>query len=204
MSTIIKEDVLRGKNIDTTTEKGKVDKIMNMIVESSGTPIQTKTEIEEVKLPSDKKKPEEKNTLKQNIFSSEVLIEGENDSDLDEIRNKLRKELEPSNEIESILVDRIISSIWRLKRCLKIERQIMEHESSCIQEYEQGFFKTRKRTNKELTQLKALKIVENNRVVELSKYEAMLERQVYKALNELIKLRRRESRQEKRILKKAK
>ena len=81
----------------------------------------------------------------------------------------------------------------------------MDYGASCIQEYEQGFFRTRKRSNKELTQLKALKIVENNsRVAEVSKYETMLERQIYKALSELNKLRRRETRQEKRMSKKLK
>lgn len=206
MSAILKEDILRGKNKETSG-KEKVDKIMNTIVESIETPHPAKMESVESKAPSEsiKSTTETEGAVKQHIFSSEILIEGENKSDLDEVRSRLLKELKPSDEIESIIVDRIVSSVWRLKRCLKIESQMMEYETSCIQEYEQGFFRTRKRTDKELTQLKALKIIENkNRVAELSKYETMLEMQIYKALRELDKYRRREARQEKRMLRRAK
>lgn len=202
MSTILKEDVLRGKNKETSS-KEKVDKIMNTIVESVGTANPAKMESAESKIQAETIKPAE-SALKQHIFSSEILIEGENESDLDEVRNRLIKELKPSDEIESIIVDRIVSSVWRLKRCLKIESHIMEYGTSCIQEYEQGFFRTRKRTNKELTQLKALKIIEDRtRMGELSKYETMLEMQIYKALRELGKYRRRETRQEKKMLRRA-
>jgi len=203
MATILKEDILRRKNKEASS-KAKVDKIMSIIVEP---PVQTslpKSESKESKTTSETAKPAESAT-RQYIFSSEILIEGECASELDEIRNKLLKELKPSGEIESILVDRIVSGVWRLKRCLKIESQVIEFESSCIQEYEQGFFRTRKRTNKELSQLKALKITEGkNRLEELSKYETILERQIYKALSVLDKLRQQESISEKRAPRKTK
>ena len=203
MATILKEDILRRKNKEASS-KAKVDKIMSIIVEP---PVQTslpKSESKESKTTSETAKPAESAT-RQYIFSSEILIEGECASELDEIRNKLLKELKPSGEIESILVDRIVSGVWRLKRCLKIESQVIEFESSCIQEYEQGFFRTRKRTNKELSQLKALKITEGkNRLEELSKYETILERQIYKALSVLDKRRQQESISEKSAPRKTK
>ncbi|MBW7897444.1 hypothetical protein B188_04990 [Candidatus Brocadiaceae bacterium B188] len=197
MSTILKEDVLLGKNRETST-KEKVDKIMNAIVESSGMLEITKTENVGNNISPGLRKPKN-DEAQQYIFSSEIVLEGERSSDLDEMRNRLTKELKPSDEIERILVDRIISSVWRLKRCLKIESQILEHNTSCIQEYEQGFLRTRKRTNKEISQLKALKMIEDKNV-ELSKYETMLEIQFYKALRELDKYRRRGLRQEKKLL----
>ena len=201
MATILKEDILRRKNKDASS-KAKVDKIMSTIVEPLVQTSLPKSESKESKTTSETVKPAESAT-RQYIFSSEILIEGECASELDEIRNKLLKELKPSGEIESILVDRIVSGVWRLKRCLKIESQVIEFESSCIQEYEQGFFRTRKRTNKELSQLKALKITEGkNRLEELSKYETILERQIYKALSVLDKLRQHGS--EKRAPRKAK
>lgn len=205
MSTILKEDILRGKNKETSG-KEKVDKIMSTIVESIETPHAAKMEKREGAVPSESiKSTETEDVLKQHIFSSEILIEGESKADLDEVRNRLLNVLKPSDEIESIIVDRIVSSVWRLKRCLRIESQIMEYESSCIQEYEQGFFRTRKRSDKELTQLKALKIIENkNRIADLSEYETILEMQLYKALRELDKYRRREARQEKRMFRRSK
>ena len=113
--------------------------------------------------------------------------------------------MKPTGEIESIIVDRIISSIWRLKRCLKIESQILEYESSCIQEYEQGFFRVRKRTDKEMRQLKALKIIDvKNHLEELSKYETALEGQIYKALSELENIKQGRTKQVKSIAKRTK
>ncbi len=201
MSTILKEDVLHEKKTEIAG-KEKVDKVMDTIVESQGAVNQSQSE--NVGKTLEQKKPAE-NDSKQHIFSGEVLIEGENADELHEIRERLRKELKPTSEIESIIVDRMVSSIWRLKRCLKIESQLLEYSASCIQEYEQGFFKTRKRTNKELTQLKALRMVENKkRIEELSVQETILERQIYKALGELDKLRNRESRQERKVLRRSK
>jgi hypothetical protein len=177
---------------------------MDTIVESSGIVSFAKTEETESKLPSGSMKPLE-NAGKQYIFSNEILLDEERQSDLDEIRNRLAKELKPSDEVELLIVDHIVSSVWRLKRCLKIERQVMEYDRSCVQEYDQGFFRTRKRTGKELAELKALKIIENkNRIVELSKYETMLEMQLYKALRELSRYRRQELREEKRASRRAK
>ena len=203
MATILREDILRRKNKDASS-KAKVDKIMNTIAEPTVPINLQKAEVKESKPTSETIKPAE-SIARQYLFSSEILIEGECASELDEIRNKLLKELKPSGEIESILVDRIVSGVWRLKRCLKIESQVIEFESSCIQEYEQGFFRTRKRTNKELSQLKALKITEGkNRLEELSKYETILERQIYKALSVLDKLRQHGSISEERTPRKTK
>ena len=203
MASILREDILHRKNKEASS-KEKVDKIMSTIVKL---PVQSnlpKSESKESKTTSETVKPAE-SIARQYIFSSEILIEGESVSELDDLRNRIVKELIPSSEIESIIVDRIISSLWRLKRCLKIESQIIEFESSCIQEYEQGFFRTRKRTNKELSQLKALKITEGkNKLEELSKYETILERQIYKALSVLDKLRQHGSISEKREPRKTK
>lgn len=200
MSTILKEDVLHGKSKETSA-KEKVDKIMNTIVESTGTHTLVKTETMKSTI-SEGPSNLNPDDARHYIFSREILLEEEKSCELNELRNKLVKELKPSDEIELLLVDRLISSVWRLKRCLKIESQTIEYNTSCIQEYEQGFLRTRKRSTKELTQLKALKMMQNiNKGEELSKYETMLEIQIYKALRELDKYRRRELRYEKKVSK---
>ncbi|MDN3511179.1 MAG: hypothetical protein QY310_10960 [Candidatus Jettenia sp. CY-1] len=203
MSTILKDDVLREKHPDNVN-KEKIDKIMNTIVDQSKTIHGKDTEVK-TRTSSDPLKSKESKSVTESIFSKEILIDGENEADLDELRNRLTRELKPSNEIESIIADRIISSMWRLKRCLKIEGQIMDYAASCIQEYEQGFFRTRKRTNVELKQLKALKIAEDKtKLKDLSEYETMLERQIYRALGKLSKLKKQESKQERIASRKSK
>lgn len=204
MSAILKEGVLRRKNSDAVS-KEKIDKIMDTIIEPPGISDQEKVENTENRILPELIKPKEDSNTEQYILSDEIVIEGENREDLDEIRNKLLKELKPSNQIELIIVDRIVSSVWRLKRCLRIESQSMEYATSCVLEYEQGFFRVRKRTEKELAYLKAQKMIENkNKLEELDQYETMLESQIYRALNELNKLRRRESKEERKVLKRPK
>lgn len=203
MVSILKKDVLSEKGNMETSGRGKVNKIMDTITEKSEISDDVKSDNIEIKSPSETKRHEAFDA-QQCIFSNEVLIEGESKNDLGTIRDRLRKELNPSNEVELLIVDRIVSSVWRLKRCLKFESQIIDYLSSCIHEYEQGFFSSRKRTHKEILQLKAVKIAEGkNKIEELYKYDAVLERQIYRALNELNKLRRREMKKEKRIPRRA-
>lgn len=202
MSTILKEGVLHEKGMDASGRE-KVGKVMDTITESQEVLDQTQLKNPEGKTPGSSK-PVDKHP-EHTLFSSEVLVEGENAADLYTIRDRLREELKPVNQMELIIVDRIVSSIWRLKRCLRIESRILEYSASCINEYEQGFLKVRKRTNKEMVQLKALEIIENKkRIEELSRYETLLERQIYKALSELNKLRRHESMQERKTSRRSK
>jgi len=207
MAAILKKNVLRRGNKESSGREG-VDKLIDTIVTPhhaveklpNETAQECKQKSQAVPLPI----VSESKAL-QNLFSSEVVIDGEDGCAFDEIRTGLRNALRPTSDVEAILVDRIASSTWRLKRCLKFEKQIIELCSSDVQEYEQGFFRTRKRSDKELKQLKALKVMEGKSLAgELSSYESLLESQVYKALNTLNKMRRRVSAEEKRETKKEK
>ena len=199
MSAILKGNVLQEKNRKNGS-KGKVEKIMDTIIKNPT----TKTVVKEVTEKEQDSAPKS-TEMKKYIFSDEILIEGENVADLNDLRSIIDKEFKPSNEIESFFADRIVSSIWRMKRCLNIEKQIIEHASSGIQEYEQGFFTSKKRTKNELQQLKALKIIEEkDKMSEIIKYESSLERQFYLALRELRKTKRIETKQTNKMQKKTK
>lgn len=202
MAAILKKNIFRNEHKETSG-KESMDKIIDAIVASPGVEKQPKEASLESKAVAQTTVSESK--VLQNIFSSEVIIEGEDGCIFDEVRARLKDALKPTNDLESILVDRIASSTWRLKRCLKFEKQIIEFCSSNVQEYEQGFFKMRKRSGKEITQLKALKVMENKSLAgELSAYESLLESQIYRALNTLNKMRRRLPIDEKGATKKGK
>ncbi|GJQ48395.1 MAG: hypothetical protein K8F34_10560 [Candidatus Kuenenia stuttgartiensis] len=199
MSAILKENVLQEKSRKNGS-KGKVEKIMDTIIKKPT----TKTVVKEVTEKEQDSVPKS-TVIRKYIFSNEILIEGENIDDLNDLRAIIDKEFKPSNEIESFFADRIVSSIWRMKRCLNIEKQIIEHASSGIQEYEQGFFTSKKRTKNELQQLKALKIIEEkDKMSEIMKYESSLERQFYLALRELRKAKRIDTKQTTKTQKKTK
>jgi len=202
MAAILKKNIFRNEQRETSG-KESMDKIIDAIVASPGVEKQPKEASQESKAVAQTTVSESK--VIQNIFSSEVIIEGEDGCIFDEVRARLKDALKPTNDLESILVDRIASSTWRLKRCLKFEKQIIEFCSSNVQEYEQGFFRMRKRSGKEITQLKALKVMENKSLAgELSTYESLLESQIYRALNTLNKMRRRVPIDEKEATKKGK
>lgn len=109
------------------------------------------------------------NALKHGLLSEQSLIAGEDGEALLVLEKKLRYELGPATEIELLLVDRIASNIWRLKRALSIE----DGEVLCTQligTFSMGLMHDADR---------------------FFRYETMLERGIYKALHELERIQAR-------------
>jgi len=103
------------------------------------------------------------NAIKHGLLSEQALMANEDGDELLELEKKLRSELKPATEIEFLLVDKIASSFWRLKRALSMEdgevicSQLMTSSSMGLMHDADKFFR----------------------------YETMLERGIYKALHEL-------------------
>jgi hypothetical protein len=70
------------------------------------------------------------NALKHGLLSQEILLPGEDEEALRELGQSLRAELQPVGELESLLVDRIIASYWRLRRLGRVEVGIFAWERS--------------------------------------------------------------------------
>ena len=68
------------------------------------------------------------NALKHGLLSQEVLLPGEDGEALRELGERLRAELQPVGELENLLVDRIVSSYWRLSRLGRVEAGIFAWE----------------------------------------------------------------------------
>src|SRR5215212_3545546 len=64
------------------------------------------------------------NALKHGLLSQEILLPGEDEEALRELGESLRAELQPVGELESLLVDRIVASYWRLRRLGRVEAGI--------------------------------------------------------------------------------
>ena len=103
------------------------------------------------------------NALRHGLLSEQSLMANEDGNELLELEKKLRSELKPATEIELLLVDRIASSFWRLRRALSMEdgevicSQLMTSSTIGLMHDADKFFR----------------------------YETMLERGIYKALHEL-------------------
>lgn len=102
------------------------------------------------------------NALKHGLLAKEILMKDENENELLNLEKKLRNELGPATEIELILVDRIASNIWRLKRALSMEKSELFSEFSLNGKLSLQYDGER-----------------------LLRYEVMLERAIYKAMHEL-------------------
>jgi hypothetical protein len=61
------------------------------------------------------------NAAKHGLLPKDVLLPGEDESALKELSERLRAELQPARELETLLVDRIIAAHWRLRRLGGVE-----------------------------------------------------------------------------------
>jgi hypothetical protein len=68
------------------------------------------------------------NARKHGILTREVVLAEESRSDFASFRKGMLLSLAPMGELEFLLVDRIISSAWRLRRVLKAETAALEYE----------------------------------------------------------------------------
>lgn len=69
-----------------------------------------------------------RNATKHGLLSRETLLPEEDGNALDAFSQNLRAELLPVGELENLLVDRIVSSAWRLRRVLQVEGEIFSWE----------------------------------------------------------------------------
>lgn len=113
------------------------------------------------------------NALKHGILSEEVLLKGESGKALIELGRKLRTELKPETELELLLADRIVANTWRLKRALRGEKEMIEHDMKDEDNFGAAL---------------SYDFANYDSYGKFTRYEISLERGIYKALHELQRL----------------
>jgi hypothetical protein len=68
------------------------------------------------------------NAVRHGLLSREVLLPSEDEAALRDLNERLREELQPVKEMESLLVDRIVTAYWRLRRLGRVETGIFAWE----------------------------------------------------------------------------
>lgn len=115
------------------------------------------------------------NSLKHGLLSKEVLIDGEDEKILSVLSDDIHENLKPIGAIEVLLVERIVSGVWRLRRALSVEATAMEYYTNSSS----SLFEDN-------PEQKAITDSFNNELVEkIIRYETTIERSIYKALHEL-------------------
>jgi hypothetical protein len=107
------------------------------------------------------------NGMKHGLLSRESLVKGEREADLVTFGKRLRTQLAPVGELELLLVDRVISTTWRLRRLVAVETLLFDREAKPDH---------------------AFNNYGREKMSVLSRYEVTLERSLYKALHELQRL----------------
>lgn len=126
------------------------------------------------------------NALKHGLLSKEVLMAGEEKKVLEQLGRKLRLELTPQGELETVLVDRIISSMWRLKRAVRVETGYLQAE---YEECKASDWGIGERNDSKTWSLVAMRQLGNSTTwLNLIRYESAIERQIYRALHELMRI----------------
>jgi hypothetical protein len=111
------------------------------------------------------------NAMKHGLHSKEVLLPDEDKKTLVEFGTRLRSQLQPIGELESLLVDRLVASAWRLRRILVIEIGMFKKKPvDCFSE-EQSLDEIFQDNSDGFSQL--------------NRYETCIEKSLYKALHEL-------------------
>ena len=59
------------------------------------------------------------------LLTKEILLPGEDVSEFVEFRNNIMDELLPNGQLELTIIDRLISSFWRLRRALRMETSLI-------------------------------------------------------------------------------
>ena len=111
------------------------------------------------------------NAVTHGLLTKEAVVHGESTKVLNQLRDNLMKECEPQGELETMLVERIATCIWRLRR-------VVHQESDWLS----GDFK--------LHQCYYAATNGADHWQNLSRYETMYERQWYKAVHELERMQR--------------
>jgi hypothetical protein len=109
-----------------------------------------------------------KNSLTHGVLSKDIIIKNESISEFEDIRESLYKDLNINGTLEEILAEKILNSLWRLRRIITAESEMFKFnqwgDNTIISKFT-GF--------------------DSKCMHSLSRYESSLEKKFYKALHEI-------------------
>ena len=69
-----------------------------------------------------------RNATTHGLLARDLLLDDEEAAELQALRDGLQNDLQPDGELEGALVERIVSALWRLRRCGRIEAGLLALE----------------------------------------------------------------------------
>ena len=118
------------------------------------------------------------NAVTHGLLTKEALLAGEDGSLLTSLTEGYTAEFQPETEMEVLLVERIVSCIWRLRRVLRVERNYINNQL------------TSRQAIADWTGIAAYTDTGVACWQSMIRYETTIERQMYKAMHELERIQR--------------
>lgn len=130
-----------------------------------------------------------KNSLKHGLLAQQLLLPDEDENQLDQFREMLTTQLDPADLLESLMVERIIAAAWRLRRLLRIETEMMTDDlNPKTPKWDLHNLLPGSNKDHSLGASLARKPGKMDIYDKLRRYEAHIERGLYKALHQLQKI----------------
>ena len=124
------------------------------------------------------------NALKHGLLCSENILTDEDKTLLREVERGLQEELQPVGALEIALVDRMASCLWRWRRAMKVEREMIythRHPPLIFQPYEGA-------DGISLGEALSQDFAKSDTYGKFTRYETSSERGFFRALHELQRL----------------
>ena len=126
------------------------------------------------------------NALKHGLLSRHVLIAGEDAAELGALREGMVAELAPEGALEWLLADRVVAAAWRLRRATRLERDVVEERVAArLRARERSPERFAGEPEATAARMAAWTVEQTDTFGKISRYEAHIERGMYRALHEL-------------------
>ena len=130
-----------------------------------------------------------KNALRHGLTSVEAVLDSEPMDEYLEMATSINAALQPQGELEKLLAERISQVSWRLRRVVRTAASIFnDGQQDAEQEQSAFLFSANTRTTVGMGDVFNKVETHKNLITNISKYEAHLERSLYRALHELQRL----------------
>ena len=127
-----------------------------------------------------------RNALKHGLLSRDVVIAGEDAEEFAALREGMMAELVPEGALEWLLADRVVTAAWRLRRATRLERDVVEGRVAArlrAQERSPQIYAGEPEPTP--ARMAAWTLEQTDTFGKISRYEAHIERGMYRALHEL-------------------
>ena len=124
------------------------------------------------------------NAIKHGLLAVGDVLEGENQREFNDLKVRLMAELGPVAEVEVLLASRIVTLVWRLRRVLQMEMEMMSYHS--VDRF-RAASAWRRGLDRDVTlgEVFAVSCDDGDAYSKLRRYEAHIDRALYRALHEL-------------------